>query len=133
MLLSIVIPAYNVEKYLDDCLASCSRQDIPASDYEVIVVNDGSKDGTLRIAERWASEHSSIKVISQPNKGLSEARNVGMAVSEGEFIMFIDSDDWIADNCLGRIIGIFRSTEADMVRISETGPDAFMATACIST
>ena len=117
MLLSIVIPAYNVEKYLDDCLASCFRQDIPTSDYEVIVVNDGSKDGTLRIAERWASEYTNIKVISQSNKGLSEARNAGMAASGGEFIMFIDSDDWIADNCLGKIIGIFRSTMADMVRM----------------
>ena len=117
MLLSIIIPAYNVEKYLDDCLSSCFRQDIPSDDYEVIIVNDGSKDRTEEIASRWASEHNNIKLLSQTNKGLSEARNAGMAIAQGEIIMFIDSDDWIEDNCLCRLIQIFDSTRADMVRI----------------
>ena len=103
MKISIIIPAYNVEKYLDECLSSCFRQDIPASAYEVIIVNDGSVDTTLQIAEQWKERHENIKVISQSNKGLSEARNMGMQSAEGDYIMFLDSDDWIADNCLGMI------------------------------
>ena len=84
MKISIIIPAYNVEKYLDECLSSCFRQDIPASAYEVIIVNDGSVDTTLQIAEQWKERHENIKVISQSNKGLSEARNMGMQSAEGD-------------------------------------------------
>lgn len=104
MILSIIIPVYNVEKYVEKCIRSCENQDIPKEDYEVIVVNDGSPDGSLAIVERVAKEYPNIKVISQENQGLSGARNTGLAAAQGEYIWFVDSDDWIEENCLKGLI-----------------------------
>lgn len=117
MTISIIIPAYNVGKYLDECLGSCLRQDLDVSGYEIIIVNDGSTDGTLDIAQAWASRHSNIKVISQENRGLSEARNAGMEVAEGDYIMFVDSDDLISENILGRLARTCTTHSPDMLRI----------------
>lgn len=117
MSLTIVIPIYNVEKYIEKCLLSCLCQDIPASDYEIIVVNDGTKDRSLEIAERIAAEYSNIKIISQENQGLSAARNTGLAAAKGEYIWFIDSDDWIEENCLGQIIQALLKDEPDVLYI----------------
>lgn len=100
MILSIIIPVYNVEKYVEKCICSCENQDIPKEDYEVIVVNDGSPDGSLAIVERVAKEYPNIKVISQENQGLSGARNTGLEAAQGEYVWFVDSDDWIEENCL---------------------------------
>ena len=100
MILSIIIPVYNVEKYVEKCIRSCENQDIPKENYEVIVVNDGSPDGSLAIVERLANEFSNIKVINQENKGLSMARNTGLEAAQGEYVWFVDSDDWIEENCL---------------------------------
>lgn len=116
MTISIIIPAYNVEKYLDDCLSSCYRQDIPVSDYEIIIVNDGSVDKTLEIAERWAAGKDNIRIVSQTNRGLSEARNAGIAIAKGDYIMFLDSDDLIADMTLGAIVNNCICYQPDMVR-----------------
>lgn len=102
--LSIIIPAYNVELYLKKCLLSCLEQDIHGEDYEIIVINDGSLDGSLEIANRIASEYSNVIVISQPNQGLSAARNKGLSVATGEYVWFVDSDDWIETNCLAEMI-----------------------------
>ena len=100
MILSIIIPVYNVEKYVEKCIRSCENQNIPKEDYELIVVNDGSPDGSLAIVERLANEYSNIKVISQDNQGLSVARNTGLEAARGEYVWFVDSDDWIEENCL---------------------------------
>lgn len=100
MKLSIIIPVYNVEKYVEKCIRSCENQDIPKVDYEVIVVNDGSPDGSLAIVERVAKEYPNIKIISQENQGLSGARNAGLDAAQGKYVWFVDSDDWIEDNCL---------------------------------
>jgi len=116
MKLSIVIPAYNVEKYLGQCLESCFRQDLESDEYEVIVVNDGSMDATPEIALQWESSHSNMKVISQENKGLSEARNCGLAAAKGEYTMFLDSDDWIVDNCLRSLIDKCLQDKLDILR-----------------
>lgn len=102
--LSIVVPTYNVEKYLEKCLRSCVIQNIPPSEYEIIVVNDGSKDNSLSIAESFASNYSNVYVISQVNKGLSAARNKGLQRAQGEYVWFIDSDDWIKENCLNDLM-----------------------------
>ena len=98
--LSIVIPIYNVEKYLYTCLLSIMTQDIPLTDYEVILINDGSSDGSLVIAERFAAQYSNIRLISQENRGLSGARNRGIEEAQGEYIWFIDSDDYIEIDCI---------------------------------
>jgi glycosyltransferase involved in cell wall biosynthesis len=101
--LSIIIPVYNVEPYVEKCLRSCAEQDIPCSDYEIIVVNDGTKDNSLAIIKRIAKEYSNIKFVSQENAGLSAARNKGFSLAIGEYIWFVDSDDWIETNCLKKI------------------------------
>lgn len=103
MILSIVIPVYNVEMYVEKCIRSCENQDLLDSNYEIIVVNDGSTDSSLDIVQRVAKEYPNIHVISQVNQGLSVARNVGLKISSGDFVWFIDSDDWIEPNCLLRI------------------------------
>lgn len=116
MKLSIIIPAYNVSKYLDKCLESCFQQDLSEKEYEVIVVNDGSEDSTLEIALRWKELHENISVISQQNQGLSMARNNGLKAAQGEYLMFLDSDDWIAENCLKSITDRCISDRLDMLR-----------------
>ncbi|MDH6343381.1 glycosyltransferase involved in cell wall biosynthesis [Parabacteroides sp. PFB2-12] len=105
MQLSIIIPVYNVEAYLEECLNSCLEQDIPHADYEIIAINDGSPDGSLAILERYADKYPNITVLSQENKGLSATRNRGIEVAKGEYIWFIDSDDWIERNCLSSTLG----------------------------
>ncbi|MDH6314239.1 glycosyltransferase involved in cell wall biosynthesis [Parabacteroides sp. PFB2-10] len=105
MHLSLIIPVYNVEAYLEECLDSCLEQDIPHSDYEIIAINDGSPDGSLAILERYAAKYPNITVLSQENRGLSATRNRGIEVAKGEYIWFIDSDDWIEKNCLSSLLG----------------------------
>ena len=104
MKLSIIIPMYNVELYIEKCLLSCLNQGIPHTDYEIIVVNDGSPDGSLGIAERIAATVDNVFVVSQENGGLSAARNKGLSLAKGEYVWFVDSDDWIEANCLASII-----------------------------
>lgn len=118
MKLSIIIPAYNVEQYIEKCLNSCLEQDIPHSDYEIIVVNDGSPDGSLAIAERIAARSTNITVISQKNGGLSAARNTGLKAAKGEFVWFVDSDDWIEKNCLKGLTDLFGDN--DVIKIGHS-------------
>ncbi len=95
MLLSIIIPAYNVERFIARTLNTFISQNL--EDCEIIVVNDGSQDKTLEIAEQIAKKEPRIKVINQENKGVSVARNVGLENASGKYIYFMDSDDTIAD------------------------------------
>lgn len=118
MLLSIIIPVYNVEKYVEKCIRSCETQDIPSSEYELICINDGSKDNSLAIIEELAREFSNITVISQLNGGLSSARNTGMKHAKGDYYFFLDSDDWIAKNSLGKIVNKLQSEQPDILCIS---------------
>lgn len=91
--LSVIIPVYNVEKYLEECLNSVLNQTLDK--IQIIIVNDGSTDGSFNIIKKYSSKHNNIKVINQENKGLSQARNVGIDNAEGEYIAFLDSDDWV--------------------------------------
>lgn len=122
-LLSIIIPAYNTEAYLDECLESCFKQNLSESKYEIIVINDGSTDSTGEIAAKWASEHSNIKVISQKNQGQSVARNAGLDVAEGKYIMFIDSDDYIAPDCVMALTGRCETDNLDLLRFCAANHD----------
>ena len=115
MKLSIIIPAYNVEAYVERCIVSCEQQDLPSSEYELIVVNDGSKDRTLEIINRLAGQYSNIIVFSQENKGQSAARNLGLKHARGEYICFVDSDDWIAHDCLGCLCGQAQADYLDVL------------------
>lgn len=103
MLLSIIIPVYNVEKYLRKCLVSCYDQDIDLNEYEVIAVNDGSPDNSHIILEEYLGRYPNFKVINQKNQGLSTARNNGLEVAKGKYVWFVDSDDAITPDCLGGI------------------------------
>ena len=98
MNLSVIIPCYNVEKFVQKCVNSILAQ--KAFDLEVILVNDGSKDHTLEVLERLAEEDKRVKVINHENKGLSGARNTGIAYATGEYLMFVDADDWLENNTL---------------------------------
>jgi glycosyltransferase involved in cell wall biosynthesis len=97
-LFSIVIPIYNVETYLRLCLDSVLDNEI--DNYEVVCIDDGSTDGSSVILKEYSNKHQNIKIINQENKGLSAARNVGIKASKGEYVFFIDSDDWLESGAL---------------------------------
>lgn len=96
--ISVIIPVYNVELYLKDCLDSVLNQSF--RDIEVILVNDGSTDGSIDILNNYAKNDSRVRVINQENKGVSAARNTGLDLSNGEYILFVDSDDMLIENSL---------------------------------
>lgn len=102
--LSIIIPVFNVEKYISDCLDSIICQDINKEDYEIICINDGSTDNSENILNSYAEKHTNIKVIHKENGGVSSARNVGIDNSSGKYIWFVDSDDFISRTSLTYII-----------------------------
>ena len=96
--ISIVIPVYNNEKYLDDCITSVLAQDY--SDFELILVDDGSTDNSLAVCQSYVGRDERIKVYTKPNSGVSNTRNFGISKAEGEYVTFIDSDDYISkDYC----------------------------------
>lgn len=91
--ISIIVPVYNVEKYIEQCIRSIITQSM--KDIEIILINDGSEDKSFKICEEWGKKDSRIKLINKQNTGVSDTRNVGITVATGEYIMFVDSDDWI--------------------------------------
>ena len=101
MKFSIVVPVYNVEAYLDNCLASLQAQDF--ADFEVICVNDGSTDRSREILSEWAGKMPQIRVIDRENGGLSAARNTGLQAAIGDYVVFVDSDDWVEPTMLKRL------------------------------
>lgn len=117
MKLSIIIPMYNVEAYIRRCLVSCEIQDISHDEYEIVVINDGSPDRSLAIAEEVANEYSNITIISQENRGLSVARNTGIKKASGDYLFFVDSDDWIERNCLKMLCDKLSKDSPDVLAI----------------
>ena len=111
-MISVVVPVYNVETYLVECLDSIQNQTY--TDFEVILVNDGSTDGSQAICERYCKENRRFHLLNQENQGLSAARNTGVAASRGEFIVFVDSDDMILANYLETLIHYMRE-DVDIV------------------
>lgn len=93
--LSIIIPVYNVEKYVGRCIESCLDQDMPKDQYEIIVVNDGTKDNSVAVVEKYITPENNVTLIHRENGGLSAARNTGLQHAKGEYVWFVDSDDWI--------------------------------------
>lgn len=118
MILSIIIPVYNVSRYLSKCLDSILNQDIAYKDYEIIVVNDGSTDNSGEIAQEYANKYSNIRLISQDNQGLSGARNTGISVARGEYIQFVDSDDFLEPNMLGKLLNRVQRDKLDVLRFN---------------
>lgn len=116
---SIIIPCYNVEKYVKQCINSILSQSI--NDYEIIVVNDGSTDNTYRIIKENYEKNAYIKIINQKNKGLAESRNVGINNASGEYLIFIDSDDyWEDSKALQKIKDYIEKFNNDIILIGYT-------------
>lgn len=112
-LISIIVPIYNVEKYLDECVNSIVAQSY--KNLEIILVNDGSPDNSPRICDEWASKDPRIKVIHKVNGGLSDARNAGIDACTGEYVMFVDSDDYIVPNMAERLLDTLLIHKCDIV------------------
>lgn len=123
-MISIIIPVYKVEAYLADCINSVLAQ--TCTDFELILVDDGSPDSCGELCDRYAARDSRISVIHQENGGLSAARNAGLDAAKGEYIMFVDSDDWIEPDTLEVMLPLLQNTGADLAvcsfQITKTFP-----------
>lgn len=100
--LSIIIPVYNVENYLSRCLESILNQTF--NDFEIICVNDGSTDNSLAVLQKFKSNDERIIIIDKKNEGSGVARNVGLSTAKGDYVYFVDGDDWIEENSLDKIV-----------------------------
>ena len=104
MKLSIIIPIYKVEKYIEHCLYSIYDQKIDEFLFEVIAVNDGTPDNSMNIVKKYANKHKNLHVLNYENQGLSIARNLGLKKASGDYVWFVDSDDWLTNNSLSIVI-----------------------------
>ncbi len=114
MKLSVIIPIYNVAPYISACLDSLLVQDIPASDYEIIIVDDGSIDDSLSIVQTYVNNKSNVYIYTQENAGPGAARNYGINKSKGEYIWFVDGDDKIETHCLKSLLAYIDRLNLDL-------------------
>lgn len=112
-MISVIVPVYKVEPYLDQCVASIVSQSF--LDLEIILVDDGSPDNCPAMCDDWAKRDSRIRVIHKENGGLSDARNAGMAIAKGDYLSFVDSDDWIEPDILRLSLQCAKENDADIV------------------
>lgn len=110
---SIIVPVYNAEKYLSHCIESLSNQTY--KNIEIILVNDGSTDDSLKICEKYAEKDNRIRLHNIKNSGVSTARNIGIGIATGTYITFVDSDDWAEPNMLEFAVTKIKETESDIV------------------
>lgn len=115
-LISVIVPMYNVEKYIGQCLESLIKQ--THRNLEIIVINDGSTDKSMDAAQKYATDDNRIKIYDFANAGVSEARNRGLRIAQGEYIAFVDSDDWIAENMYSKLLECALKYNLDMVKCS---------------
>lgn len=114
--ISIIIPAYNVAAYLDACLESVLAQQLAAEQYEIIVVDDGSTDGTSAMTDAWSKRIPNMTVLHQSNLGLSMARNNGLQRATGQYILFLDADDTLRPQSLSHPMNLAMQKKPDVVR-----------------
>lgn len=119
MKLSIIIPIYNVEKYIGRCAESVLNQNVPPSQYEVIFVNDGTKDNSVEVLNKAIDfeKFPNFHIYNKENGGLSSARNFGLDKAHGDYVWFVDSDDWIEPNCLAKIVKKLNEMNPDILYI----------------
>ena len=117
IMVSVIVPIYNVEEYLEECLESIRNQTY--TNIEVILVNDGSTDGSIEICERFCQQDNRFKLLTQENQGLSAARNRGVKESIGEYIMFVDSDDVVKENIV-EVLFFYMNSDVDIVECQIT-------------
>lgn len=133
ILLSVIVPVYNVEQYIRSCIESIYKQGLSESSFEVIVVNDGTQDNSMGVIQDIVNEHSNIFVINQENQGISVARNNGIAQAKGEYLLMIDSDDILIPGTLGPVLAKAVETKVDLVvseflKMTDEQIDAFPTT-----
>ncbi|HLV62938.1 glycosyltransferase family 2 protein [Galbibacter sp.] len=121
MKLSIIIPVYNVEKYIERCILSCYDQQLEQSQYEIIVIDDESPDNSVKIVQRLMNAYSNLRIISQKNKGLGGARNTGIENAKGRYLLFLDSDDYLLPNVLHVLIEIAIVNAVDILDFAANG------------
>ena len=114
--LSIGVPVYNVERYLRKCVDSLLNQDLASSEYEIILVDDGATDSCPAICDEYAAKYDNIRVVHQKNAGLSAARNAGIKAAKGEYVCFVDSDDYWEENVLGGLMAQVERDKLDVLR-----------------
>ncbi|MDR1018171.1 MAG: glycosyltransferase [Lachnospiraceae bacterium] len=112
---SVIIPVYNVEKYLKECIDSVLNQTF--KNYEILLINDGSTDESFEIAKKYATNDNRISLYTHPNMGLSFSRNVGINYANGEYVYFLDSDDFIEENFLSDIYNIISSYKNEFIDV----------------
>lgn len=117
---SIIVPVYNAEKYLERCLKSLFMQDMDSEEYEVIAINDGSEDASESILQQLAQFHSNLKWITTPNRGVSEARNLGCGMARGRYLLFVDSDDYVAPNVFLEVYEQLEKEQLDILVMDYT-------------
>lgn len=118
MKVSVIVPVYNVEAFLNKCVDSLLAQDLAPEEYEIILVDDGSTDGCGALCDAFAAVHGNIRVIHQANRGLSGARNSGIPAATGEYILFVDSDDFLEPNVLGGLVRQMEDKQLDILRFN---------------
>lgn len=121
--LSIIVPLYNSAKYIRKCLDSLLEQDIPHSDYEIVVVNDGSPDNSYDIVFSYTERYENIKLVSQENQGTSGARNTGIDIAQGKYMAFVDPDDYVKPNVYKTLLDKMEQDNLDMLRSDYTMVD----------
>lgn len=107
MKISIIIPMYNAEKYIGECLDSILSQDFGSFECEIVIINDGSKDNCFALAQQYAKKNSNIRIYCQNNKGQSAARNYGIRKSSGDYVCFVDADDYWFPNSFKKVISCY--------------------------
>lgn len=116
--LSIIVPIYKVAQYLGKCIDSLLDQDLPREKYEIILVDDGSPDNCPAICEEYARAHENVKVVHRENGGLSAARNSGIEVAHGQYVQFVDSDDYLEPNVLKTLVDKMDADHLDILRFN---------------
>ena len=113
--LSIIVPVYNDENYIRDCLDSIFRQGLDEDDFEVIIINDGAEDNSMIVITDIISLHHNIEIINQENQGVSVARNKGIAIANGEYLLMVDADDLLIEGKLKQLLEKAVETKADLI------------------
>lgn len=124
---SIIVPVYNGEKYLKSCIVSLLEQKTAFS-YEVICINDGSSDSSLKILNELCNGRANVKIVNQSNRGASAARNAGMKIAHGKYFFFVDADDLLPDNAIDFLLSAALETNADIVQgsIAKCNADGYI-------
>ena len=139
MLVSVIVPIYNVEGYLDKCVNSLLSQTYKR--LEIILVDDGSTDRSGDMADNYANRHKNVRVLHKKNGGLSSARNAGIDIARGEWLVFVDSDDYVSNDCVSKLLDLAMNNDADIstcsfeafsddnlkLKVSPTWPDTALS------